>query len=108
MESYPLCTTSQPYVVLKFISLTWAPRIILNNYGYTVERYFNGMEASYNDVPIRDYDSLFQAFSPEVAVNTFKVSKAAELDAVLADEKVQTATFPQVCSEKSLISRGIN
>lgn len=71
-------------------------RFILNNRGYTVERYFNGWEADYNDVPLWDYSRLFRAFSPETNVKTFKVSNAAELDGLLSDREFQTATYPQV------------
>jgi pyruvate decarboxylase len=69
---------------------------ILNNRGYTVERYFNGWEAEYNDVPMWDYSALFRAFSPETKVKTFQVSKAADLDSLLSDKAFQTATYPQV------------
>lgn len=72
-------------------------RFILNNKGYTVERYFNGWEAQYNDVPMWDYSGLFRALSPDIKVEAFKVSTAADLDSLLSDKKFQTATYPQVC-----------
>ncbi|PTB35567.1 hypothetical protein M441DRAFT_31785 [Trichoderma asperellum CBS 433.97] len=68
---------------------------ILNNNGYTVERYFEGWDASYNDVPGWDYGGLFKSFSPEVSTNTFKVRTAAELDRILSDDDFQNATSPQ-------------
>ncbi|POR35139.1 Pyruvate decarboxylase [Tolypocladium paradoxum] len=68
---------------------------ILNNYGYTVERYFNGWEAKYNDVPMWDYSALFRAFSPEIKVKAFKVSTAADLDSLLSDKEFRTANHPQ-------------
>lgn len=71
-------------------------RFIINNLGYTVERYFNGMDAAYNDVPMWDYGAIFQAMSPETKIKSFKVDKAVDLDALLSDEDFQTATYPQV------------
>ncbi|KAL6900557.1 thiamine diphosphate-binding protein [Trichoderma evansii] len=68
---------------------------ILNNNGYTVERYFEGWDAIYNDVPSWDYGRLFKSFSPEVSTNTFKVRTAAELDRILSDDGFQNATNPQ-------------
>lgn len=69
---------------------------VLNNAGYTVERYFNGMEAEYNDVPMWDYGALFKAFAPGIKTATYKVSTAAELDALLSNADFQSATYPQV------------
>ncbi|KAK7713907.1 Pyruvate decarboxylase 1 [Diaporthe eres] len=74
---------------------------IINNLGYTVERYFNGMEAAYNDVPMWDYGAIFQAMSPETRIKSFKVDKAADLDALLSDENFQTATYPQASGTSS-------
>ncbi|UKZ69667.1 uncharacterized protein TrAtP1_010670 [Trichoderma atroviride] len=68
---------------------------ILNNKGYTVERYFEGWDAIYNDVPDWDYGGLFKSFSPEVSTTTFKVQTAAELDRILSDDDFQNATSPQ-------------
>lgn len=70
-------------------------RFIVNNLGYTVERYFNGMEAAYNDVPMWDYGAIFQAMSPETKVKSFKVDKAADLDALLSGGDFQNAQYPQ-------------
>lgn len=70
-------------------------RFIVNNLGYTVERYFEGMEAAYNDVPMWDYGAIFKAMSPETKVKSFKVDKAVDLDALLSDEDFQNATYPQ-------------
>ena len=50
----------------------------------------------YNDVPAWDYGKLFQAFSPEVQVKCYKVSKASELDALMSDGAFQNQTLPQV------------
>jgi len=69
---------------------------VINNGGYTVERYFHGFEMKYNDVPAWDYGKLFEAFSPDLQVNGYKVSKASELDKLMSDEGFQNATIPQV------------
>ncbi|KAK1984746.1 thiamine diphosphate-binding protein [Colletotrichum cereale] len=68
---------------------------ILNNDGYTVERYFNGMDAAYNQVPKWDYCALFKAFSPGLETKTFKVESSMELDALLSNKEFQTAMYPQ-------------
>ncbi|KAH8900929.1 pyruvate decarboxylase [Thozetella sp. PMI_491] len=74
---------------------------ILNNAGYTVERYFCGMTAKYNDVPNWDYCALFRAFSPEVKTKSFKVGTATELDSLLNDTEFNSAMYPQ-CVEMLL------
>lgn len=64
---------------------------------YTVERYFHGFDSKYNDVPDWDYGTLFKAFSPEVNdAKSFKVDKAADLDALLSSEEFQNNKAPQV------------
>ncbi|CAK7199403.1 Pyruvate decarboxylase 1 [Sporothrix eucalyptigena] len=70
---------------------------VLNNKGYTVERYFHGFEAAYNDVPLWDYCALFKAFAPTVAgVQTYKVAKTAELDDLLSDSTFQDEAVPKL------------
>lgn len=76
-------------------------RFIVNNLGYTVERYFNGMDAAYNDVPMWDYGAIFQAMSPETKVKSFKVDKAVDLDALLSDGDFQNAKYPQVSGSQT-------
>lgn len=60
---------------------------ILNNKGYTIERYFNGWEAAYNDIPMWDYGALAKGFAPEVEVEGYKVGTAEELDRLLSDDE---------------------
>ncbi|KAL6815236.1 pyruvate decarboxylase [Trichoderma sp. SZMC 28013] len=74
---------------------------ILNNNGYTVERYFEGWDAAYNDVPDWDYGGLFRSFAPNLATNTVKARSAAELDKLLSEESFQNATVPQ-CIDMAL------
>lgn len=69
---------------------------VVNNKGYTVERFFRGWNAKYNDVPMWDYGALFKAFAPEIEARTFKVSTAKELDALLKDEEFNNAGYHQV------------
>ncbi|CAK7210622.1 Pyruvate decarboxylase 1 [Sporothrix bragantina] len=70
---------------------------VLNNKGYTVERYFHGFEAKYNDVPLWDYCALFKAMAPNVPrVQTYKVAKTAELDALLNDTTFQEEAVPKL------------
>ncbi|KAM0472548.1 hypothetical protein ACHAPX_008705 [Trichoderma viride] len=82
------------------LQLTAQAISILNRHGvvpylYTVERYFEGWDAIYNDVPEWDYGGLFKSFSPEIPTTTFKVQTAAELDRILSDDGFQNATSPQ-------------
>jgi pyruvate decarboxylase len=63
---------------------------------YTVERYFEGWDAIYNDVPEWDYGGLFKSFSPGIPTTTFKVQTATELDRILSDNGFQNAKNPQV------------
>lgn len=69
---------------------------------YTVERYFEGWDAIYNDVPNWEYGGLFKSFSPDVPTTAFKVQTAAELDRILSDGDFQNATSPQVRLSQSL------
>ncbi|KAM0513723.1 hypothetical protein ACHAPE_007549 [Trichoderma viride] len=82
------------------LQLTAQAISILNRHGvvpylYTVERYFEGWDAIYNDVPEWDYGGLFKSFSPEIPTTTFKVQTAAELERILSDDGFQNATSPQ-------------
>lgn len=87
---------SIPLLIILHEKLRSCVRFIVNNLGYTVERYFNGMEAAYNDVLMWDYDAIFQAMSSETSIKSFKVDMAVNLDALLSDEDFQNSTYPQV------------
>ncbi|KAK4664334.1 Pyruvate decarboxylase 1 [Podospora pseudopauciseta] len=69
----------------------------LNNYGYTIERYFRGWDAKYNDIPMWDYAALFKAFAPDVEprVKGYKVTTAEELDELLSDGELCDSVVPQ-------------
>lgn len=70
---------------------------VLNNLGYTIERYFCGWTAKYNSIPMWDYTALFKAFAPDVVPEAkgFRVTSASELDNLLKDEDFNTAAYPQ-------------
>ncbi|KAF2159028.1 hypothetical protein M409DRAFT_71278 [Zasmidium cellare ATCC 36951] len=66
---------------------------LLNNGGYAYERWLNGMEAEYNDVPAWQYTEVAHFFgaptnSSDYPVISRKVSTWAELEDVLADEGI--------------------
>ena len=56
---------------------------IINNDGYTVERYIHGANRHYNDINMWDYKSLPQVFNGSSKSVSFKVTSAKELDTVL-------------------------
>ena len=66
--------------------------IIANNAGYTYERWLNGMDADYNDVPSWRYIEAARFFGgregdPKYPIYLKRVQAWAELQDVLADEK---------------------
>lgn len=63
---------------------------LIENDGYTIERWVHGMEAKYNDVPQWRYDKIPEALTPEKAtaskrVKTWKIATRAELERLLLD-----------------------
>lgn len=64
---------------------------LINNSGYTVERWVHGMEADYNDIPDWRYTDVPLAFGgSHKMVKTYSVNIKAELEAQLVDEIFQT------------------
>ncbi|KAK5117873.1 hypothetical protein LTR85_008647 [Meristemomyces frigidus] len=66
---------------------------ILNNGGYTYERWLNGIEAEYNDVPSWRYSNAPSFFGAEgratgYPIMSVRVEKWSELEEVLADAKL--------------------
>ncbi|KAK0712896.1 hypothetical protein B0T26DRAFT_753073 [Lasiosphaeria miniovina] len=60
------------------------------------QRFFCGWDAAYNDVYPWDYSAIFKALATDVPnVKRFKTTTAAELDALLADDEFNSATYPQ-------------
>ncbi|MDO4534958.1 MAG: alpha-keto acid decarboxylase family protein [Clostridium perfringens] len=63
---------------------------VINNDGYTVERYIHGPNRHYNDINMWDYKALPKVFNGESKSTIFKVTSAKELDETL--EKINTIT----------------
>lgn len=57
--------------------------VLLDNGGYTIERWILGMEAAYNDVAGWEYDALPQVFAPGTSMGTFTASTEGELEEAL-------------------------
>lgn len=57
---------------------------LVNNRGYTIERYILGMKQDYNDVANWQYAKLVEAFAPESKMTTFQASTEGELAEALA------------------------
>ena len=67
---------------------------LLNNRGYTIERYILGMDANYNDVAPWRYHALPQILAPGQAVYSVEVRTEEELETALAAaEKGERAAF---------------
>ncbi|KAJ5649093.1 uncharacterized protein N7484_002816 [Penicillium longicatenatum] len=61
---------------------------VICNDGYTIERFINGWEKSYNDVQPWDYKLLPQVFTPKPdSVRTYSVRTRDELEALLTDDQ---------------------
>lgn len=58
--------------------------VIVNNHGYTIERYIMGMTRKYNDIAEWDYTALPEVFAPGTSFPRYKASTAGELDEALA------------------------
>ncbi|WP_321449698.1 thiamine pyrophosphate-binding protein [uncultured Cohaesibacter sp.] len=70
---------------------------LINNRGYTIERYIQGMKASYNDVANWDYTALMKVFAPEMKALTASVKMEGELAEVLEQcAKQDCASFIEV------------
>ncbi len=63
---------------------------VINNDGYTVERYIHGPNRHYNDINMWDYKALPKVFNGESKSTIFKVTNAKELDESLG--KINTIT----------------
>ena len=71
---------------------------VINNDGYTIERWIHGMEASYNDVAAWRYRDAARFFGAseeslqgrgEYPVHTYRAATWGELEEVLGDERVK-------------------
>lgn len=58
--------------------------VLLNNAGYTIERYILGMESHYNDIAGWDYAALPGVFAPGTKMATYRAGTEGELEEALA------------------------
>ncbi|MDY3128396.1 MAG: thiamine pyrophosphate-binding protein [Corynebacterium sp.] len=59
--------------------------VLVNNDGYTIERFILGMEREYNEIQQWDYAALPKIFHPETTMESYVASNEGELDKALAD-----------------------
>ncbi|KAF2159364.1 hypothetical protein M409DRAFT_71039 [Zasmidium cellare ATCC 36951] len=70
---------------------------VLNNNGYTVERLIHGKDASYNTLPLWDYDALRKVFGPAHPSRYYGPIKTREqFDSLLKDEQFQRSEIFQL------------
>jgi pyruvate decarboxylase len=70
---------------------------VLNNDGYTIERFIRGMHRKYNNVASWEYTQLLNTFTKDKeATVSYKVKTKAELDALLKDETFNKAEKVQL------------
>lgn len=58
---------------------------VIDNDGYTIERYIMGMKSDYNDIPKWSYAQLPEVFSEKNQMKTFKVHTHGELEIALKE-----------------------
>ncbi|KAF1808484.1 pyruvate decarboxylase-like protein [Eremomyces bilateralis CBS 781.70] len=67
---------------------------VINNNGYTIERWIHGMEADYNDVQPWRYTQIPHVFgAKEGQAKSYSVSTKDELEKLLGDEQFNTGKF---------------
>lgn len=66
--------------------------ILINNDGYTIERYVHGMNASYNDVPMLKYSMLPEAFGGKMGENAHscQIKTTEELEAFWQSDAIKS------------------
>ena len=67
---------------------------LIENDGYTIERFVHGPEAGYNDIPQWQYRKIAEAMLPERKANskkfkTWHISTRRELENLLNDDALQ-------------------
>ena len=58
--------------------------VLMNNRGYTIERYILGMEDEYNDIQNWSYGALPQVFKPDTTMKSYSAQTFEELEEALA------------------------
>lgn len=72
-------------------------RFVLNNNGYTVERLIHGKTASYNELPLWDYNALSRVFGPAHPSKYHgPIRTSQQLEKLLSDEAFNQAETFQV------------
>ncbi|GAA5929418.1 hypothetical protein JCM3775_002336 [Rhodotorula graminis] len=82
--------------------------VLLNNAGYTIERFINGPTAQYNDISLWDWSKVLPLFTPPAASTSspvkpgrfFSASTRGELEAILADDDFIAADRVQMLEVK--------
>lgn len=65
-------------------------RFLIQNEGFTIERWIHGMEESYNDIAKWNYTEVPKAFgATDKQVKTWVIKTKVELEKLLKDEKFQ-------------------
>lgn len=67
--------------------------VLLNNKGYTIERFILGKNAAYNDIANWDHQALFQAFAPGHELNYQSVTTHGGLEQALANRPNDRASI---------------
>lgn len=71
--------------------------VLVNNRGYTIERFILGMEDEYNDIADWKYSELTRIFAPDTTMATYQASTEAELEeALTAIDSSDTGAFLEV------------
>jgi TPP-dependent 2-oxoacid decarboxylase len=71
---------------------------LLNNRGYTIERFILGMNEAYNDIADWRYSALPGVLAPDVEIFTASVKTEDDLEKVLSEvEKKDCACFIELC-----------
>ena len=69
----------------------------MNNNGYTIERLIHGKTASYNTLPLWNYDALRSVFGPQHPSKYHgPIKTCGELEKLLADEQFRSCQAFQV------------
>jgi indolepyruvate decarboxylase len=71
--------------------------VVLDNGGYTIERWILGMKAAYNDIAAWDYAALPQVLCPGTSMPSYRAGTEGELeDALAAIEESEDGAFLQL------------
>lgn len=63
-----------------------APRFVICNEGYTIERYIHGWDAGYNDIQPWDFANIPKVFGAKHDYQGYRIKTRDELKDLFADE----------------------